>query len=207
MTRRSDAGIALLELMIALLAMAMMAVAIASILRTLGQGGQRIVAGQIQIELALSEDRVTRWAEGIPPELQVEGPLLSGTSDRLTFHTIDTSGLVWPGAPLRVSIGLEPDGLVAQLVGRKNAGATESAHMPILLAPGASNVTIRYWGANDFASAPDWSSSWDAAPRLPLLIRIDWRWLDGRAAVPIILEPALASRYNIRSLSSPVPPG
>lgn len=82
MSHRSRSGVALLEVTIALLIMAMSALAIVAALGTLGRTGALLTRQHDRLSQAIAATRLLTWTEAIPPDLIPDGapPLFTETS-------------------------------------------------------------------------------------------------------------------------------
>jgi Tfp pilus assembly protein PilV len=69
MHRNRRSGVALLEVLIALLIMAMSALAIAAALGTLGRTGALLTRQDDRLSQTIAVNRLQSWAEAIPPDL------------------------------------------------------------------------------------------------------------------------------------------
>lgn len=207
MHRRSDTGIALLEMLIALMIMAMLAVMTAAAFGTFGRVLSTIGQSEGRLDWALSQRQVQIWAQDWPSGLDQGNPIaVNGDPMRLQFQTIDQSGRFWQGALITVLIEIEGAALVARVTGKPNASAVPETVKMILDQGPVSSVRMSYFGKHDLARPPHWKGEWRAAPRIPDLIKIEWQQPSG-AAVPLILEPGITDHQTFRSLSSLSPPG
>lgn len=189
--RRRDpqAGVTLLELLIALWVMAAAAMILASSMGMIGRGLARVGFDAADVEQITARVTLRRWLEDMPDRAG-----LVGDAQGLRFATLIEGAELAGGelAEVRVT-GAE---------GQVRAVAGDGALVALLSGDGV--VTgIRYWGAPGFGAAPGWRNDWpEGAESLPGLVRIEY--LDGgRQMPPLTVMPARIARQSEMSASSP----
>ncbi|MDX8355264.1 prepilin-type N-terminal cleavage/methylation domain-containing protein [Cognatiyoonia sp. IB215182] len=190
--RRQDAGITLLEVLLALAVMAMLGVGIGSLFETGSQVWQRIDANSEVADHAINRTELRSTLES----MQVVGPDLPlseliETDDGIAF-AIEKDGIsIWQ------RVRLSENALLWQV---------DSAPTSQILRPDLSRVTFSYYGRKTVRSEPDWHTNWDDATILPVLIKIESWQIGGQVNPPLTIQPAKLTRQMEISLSSLVPP-
>lgn len=194
--RNRQAGLTLLELLIALWVMAAAALILASSLGMTGRALSRVGATAADIGPLTDRNRLRQWIEAMPL-----GAVLSGDALGMSFATlIDEPPLGM--ATLTVVEVLQRDEAI-----QLRAGPVDGPSLTGVLAKTGTIIAIRYYGSPDPNAPKTWHEAWkESSGVLPDLIRIDYE-AGGAAAPPLSVIPALWARQSEISLSSPVPPG
>ncbi len=202
--RSQESGISLLETMVALVIMSFMAIMIASSFGFQGRALQRVTGNDLKLEMVLNRHQLQSWIEGIPKGTSQGKPLkFEGRPDALLFETIDSSGRFWPGAPVLIEVRKFGNMLAIQANGKAEPSTPLELSLPLStsLTP---MVKFRYFGEHGSGEGVSWGERWDRAPRLPELIRLDWS-SDMGPEVPLVFEPALKERLELRELNNLLP--
>jgi type II secretory pathway pseudopilin PulG len=179
--RSTRSGIALLEVMIALLIMAMSAAAIAAALSSLNKTGALLFRQKEDLLETINLNRLQEQAQAIPPSfIPKDDALFVGTSVGLSFYSTE------PGREAPQKIGVFQEGQILY-----------ANTKPI--AKGIKNLTINYYGQPDSSSGQNWYSNWESQ-NLPSLVKLDWENTSGAAQIPLILEPGLNAKTATRAL-------
>lgn len=185
--RNRRTGVALLDLMIALLVMGMTALAIAAALGTIGRTGASLTRQDAHLAEAIAVERVQSLAASIPPSLAPEGRvLLVGSHQALSFFTVMTG----QEQPIEVVISLDGNEIWAELKGTEREES-------LRLASGVSDIRLYFWGEPHASAPAQWNTSWERQS-LPKLVKITWD--HSNSGVPILLEPGLVHSREYRSL-------
>lgn len=197
--RDAQKGATLLEVMISLLIMAMSAGAIAAVLFSLGQAGRQTAGLDAGLDHRLAISKLETLAEEMPAAFVPEGDyLLKGDKDQLVFYSVESVGATAQSTVVRVLVRVRNGQLVAE-ISRQDQPAEQ-----VVLADGAADLKLSYWGAHDPGRTAFWHDRWEGAPRLPRLVRLDWQSQTG-PAIPILLQPANFDRWRLRHLTNLVP--
>lgn len=187
--RNPQAGVTLLELLIALWVMAAAALILASTLGLAGRALVRVGAEAADVEAITARVVLRRWLEGMP----VRGTIV-GDAEGMTF------GALIDEPPLSVARVTEVR--VTGGGGAVRAIAGEGAVTVVLAGEGVL-VGLAYYGSPGPGDAPEWRTNWPAtASALPDLVRISYD-TEGRTAPPLTVIPARLERQSVMSLSSP----
>lgn len=209
---RRIAGFTLIELMVALLLLAL----ISSILYgSLSLSATSWDRGEAKAEQATDMRQTTEFlrqalAAEHPLRLHkaVDQPLVfAGASDSLAFAAA-TPGRVGGGI-YYFRIALAPGGDSSSKLLLSRAIPDYSALKPpsfdgadaSVLADGVAQIKFSYFGrdpdAND-AVEPNWRDRWDDPQILPLLIRMDVKMAKGESWPPLLVEPRIAPEAGCR---------
>lgn len=203
--RSQESGISLLETMVALVIMSFMAIMIASSFGFQGRALQRVTGNDLKLEMVLNRHQLQSWIEGIPRGTSKGNPLkFEGRPDAFLFETIDSSGRFWPGEPVLIEVRQVGDMLAIQANGQAEPSVPLELSL-LLSVSSATRVAFRYFGEHGSGEGASWGERWDLAPRLPELVRLDWS-SDMGPEVPLIFEPALKERQELRELKDLLPP-
>ena len=201
-SRSSQAGLTLLETMIALLIMAMIAAMFSG---ALGTGARVLVSGatlgtDLQDALGRRDLRtlLEHQLETSPPD---DGrPLFTGRADSLEALVLPSDPAYWPGVATVVVIS--PDASVTA-TGRDAEG--REVARSFRLATEGSRIDIAYWGRIAPDQLPAWYQDWPASAPPPDLVKITFSG-PGRPLPPLAIRPSKAFVQSEMSLSSLVPP-
>lgn len=200
--RRGEAGMTLVELIVALVLVSLISAAIASGLR-LGVSAtkRQEQTGGAQMEIALAQAALRRLIEAARPMTGREGNgaphvLVSGAKDSVTFvvelpHEFGFGGLY------EATLAAQESGGTTHLVARfrphpPQGTLSEAAHETFLV-EGIEGVSFRYfWKANDRETAA-WETSWSDQRALPRLVSLSVAFSggDGRRWTELIARPRL----------------
>lgn len=194
--RDAKAGAVLLEVLIGLAVMGMLAVATTAAISSIGRALAQSERVDAVLEEHLYRNRFSRAVSAMPSRQEADQSL-TGTGTELSLWVV----------------GLDGAASIRELRLSATTGGIELAAPPADDLPSVSwildrtgrDLSLRYWGDPDRVGTMGWHPAW-SQPFLPRLIRADWTRADGRAAPPLIIEPARDAVYRTISLSSPVPP-
>ena len=191
--RNPQAGVTLLELLIALWVMAAAAVILSSTLGLAGRGLARVGAEAADVEAITARVVLRRWLEGMPVGAQI-----TGDGAGMTFGAlIDEPPL---SAAQVTEVRVTGEGGAVRAMAGDGALVAELAGEGVL-------VAVAYYGSPGPGIAPGWREDWPpTAEALPELVRIIYE-TEGRVAPPLTVIPARLERQSEMSLSSPSPPG
>jgi len=203
--RPSEAGVTLLELLIAMTLLGLLSIALLTSLKT----GTRIwsiaegAATDANNVRNASAELSRMIADAYPETVQgaSDGHVdFQGRSDTLTFLTPDR-GL--PGALSRVTLAIkEVDGAqMLSLTRSLELAATGTAHRDTrILLRGVAALDLAYYGKPDKDSDPHWLTTWVNHSRLPDLVRVRVTLADARSGTwpELIVAPRVAADVNCR---------
>lgn len=185
MTRRREAGLTLIELLVGLAVLGLIAAVLAGALRTGIAGSEAIERrverlnelrlGQAFIRRHMSQARPVKWADGRRARVAFDGD-----ADGVSFVSVMPS---WPsaGGLYLVRLALVGDRLV--LVRRITAGESPGFDFDRhaerwVLASGVASLRFAYFGAETRREPPQWHDRWRERAELPLLVRLDVAYAD-----------------------------
>ncbi|MEP2149206.1 MAG: prepilin-type N-terminal cleavage/methylation domain-containing protein [Roseobacter sp.] len=205
--RQRDAGVALLEMLIALMIMAMLAAMTASAFGTFGRVLSSVTRGDNRVDWLLSQRQVQNWAQDRPNGFNQGMPIrLTGDKRSIQFQTTDRSGRYWQGALVTIEIRLENTQLIAVVTGQLSPTTkTETTNITLDQGP-VSSLEMSYYGKHELDTGARWGTKWSSELHIPKLVKIEWQGPRG-VSVPLILELGLTESQSFRSLSSLSPPG
>lgn len=201
---RRDGGFTLIELTVALVLLALMASVLYGALSLAGTSWDRGEAKvQQTAEMRLTEDflRAT-LASQHPLRFQkvLEKPLyFVGVNDSLSY-AVALSGRAGAGT-YYFKVAVTPNGESSRLTLARVIPDYAATQLPDLgndfsvLADGIAEVRFGYFGRDPGAVdavAPTWRDRWDDPQRLPDLIRVDVKPIQGAPWPTLIVEPRLA---------------
>lgn len=207
MTRANQAGISLLETMIALAMMAMIAVILSS---GLGSSARVLVSSSEvtkKVEVMLARRDLRLWMEAAlatPFPGQSSGDFI-GTNGSLSFSFVSESGEFWPGDPVEVAVQVNPNGAI-ELIARGSLNATHEQRMlSQLLTQTPARLSIEYFGRTKPEERLSWLDQWPMGAGVPELVRIT---VEGEYIhePPLTIRPRKAILQSEMSLSSLLPP-
>lgn len=205
--RNPRSGVALLEMMIALMVMTMTALLIASALGFQGRSMTVVAQRSARVEEALSRDLLRRWVEAIPLSAQYIGAdperRFVGTARSLRFTTFLPNGPFWAGDPVHVAVEGTDDGRAVALGQGTHLTTREPLTREEVFGRDAPGLRFSYYGALVLHGRPGWHEAWDGSERLPMLVRIE---AATASFIPLVLEPGLIERQSFISRSSLLPP-
>lgn len=200
--RPRQSGMTLIELLLATLLLAaglgiafsamrgaVRTMASAEILLT-GSEQMRTTRGLLRRQLAQAHP--VAWAE----DRQGRAILFDGGSQHMRF-VAPLPGVVSEGGLFVQSLWIEPrGGTRALMFGYRmlDDGNDESAHAldperPLVLVEDVGELRFVYRGHNDDGMLDDWRDTWEAAGRMPLLVRVEMASGDGRLSWPELTLP------------------
>jgi general secretion pathway protein J len=206
MTRRRSAGFTLIELVIALVLMALMASLLFGSLSMAARtwdGGEEKADNVASMRQAQSFLREQIEAE-LPLRVKkaAELPLMfAGEHDELRYAA-SLPPRVQEGGAYFFRLAVARNGEKSELVlertipdptATQNPEFTDAKHS--VLADGIAELRISYFGRDANAAdvdAPSWRDRWDDPQRLPLLVKIDVRPVKGPSWPTLVVEPRRA---------------
>ncbi|HEY2864991.1 MAG TPA: prepilin-type N-terminal cleavage/methylation domain-containing protein [Casimicrobiaceae bacterium] len=210
--KRRPNGFTLVELMVALLLLALMSSVLYGSLSLSATSWDR---GEAKAEQAAD---MRQTGEFLRQALAAEHPLrlhkaieqplyFAGANDSLAFAGA-TPGRVGGGI-YYFRIGLAPNGDSSRLVLSRAIPDYSALKPPTfdgadasVLADGISQLKFSYFGRDPDASDavdPSWRDHWDDPQILPLLIRMDIKTAQGASWPPLVVEPKIAPEAGCRS--------
>jgi prepilin-type N-terminal cleavage/methylation domain-containing protein len=203
MTRRNarpvqgESGFTLVELLVSITLFALLSVLLAGALRT---GSRAAASGEERIdrttEIAVAETAIRGQLAGALPVAGASSAVLlfDGRSDGVDFVGFPPAYLA-PGGFHRLSLEIVPSASGQQLVLRWHPLAEvpdEGGLRPAILLDHLEHVAFAYYGARDYAEAPQWREEWQGAIRLPSLIRLHFLFLDRHDVPDLVVALRLA---------------
>lgn len=163
----------LLELLLALILMALMAAAIAAMLGFGLQLRDRSTTTDAQSDAITARVRLREFlAEALPPPVQTPGfpTAFEADVDGFSFTTLAARHLASGAAALRISVRQFGSTLELRISRLSDTGQSE----PLFNASLATNVAnIKFSYLDMTLNSPVWRSSWKDPTRLPTLVRIE----------------------------------
>jgi general secretion pathway protein J len=211
--RPRSAGFTLIELIAALVLLALMSSVIYSALSLAGRAwdGGEAKATQVSEMRQTHEFLREELTAGFPLRLKkvADYPLLfTGERDELRY-TASLPTRVAEGGVLYFRLALARVDDRTQLVVERLLPDPQATQNPdfqnvehSVLADGIAELKISYFGRDPgaaLADAPSWRDRWDDRQRLPLLVRIDVRPKQGPAWPPLVVEPRRAPEAGCNS--------
>ncbi|SMX38158.1 PulJ/GspJ family protein [Octadecabacter ascidiaceicola] len=193
--RTSNAGMALLEVLIALVLMSAIAIALASIGRTGSQVWARVENGASPSAAALARFELLKHFEAIPlagPQNPLE-QVLRVEDDGKTIAVFSPDRGWWQAS-------WSPTAFTFSQVG-------DQPNLDNLLYVDISDVTVSFYGSKMPRSPSGWFSDWHNATLVPQLIKFEVTGADGRVFPPLAVQPGKIERHREISASSLFPPG
>ena len=197
MTRSSNSGVSQLEMMIALIIMALIAVLLANVLDFNRQVLERSTGWSRETTHHLARQDLRNLIEDLPIRYGDYDArhFFEGTDRSMTFRLAENDA---SDKEELFSLTLTSGTLAV-------TPPSKSIAHPVL-SKATENLLISYFGR--VAGEPDkrWHTAWSDPTFLPDLIKIEWDQ-DSQPAPPLTLLPAKLARQRYISLSSLVPPG
>lgn len=208
-TRNAKSGTSLLEVLVALVVMAFLAIISASTLAFSARSLARAGSGQATADMALSRAELRTWIERAVTIAGQDGTSMSlaGDAHQLSLFAILDDGRFWPAAV--TSIELVSAKTAHDAVEATAKGKSEQDQQPAIRTLALSGIgaqlKIGYFGKTSGAQDADWHDEWVAADGLPLLVRVSIS--DSETSYPpLIIRPGKEFAQREMSLSSLLPP-
>ena len=121
-----------------------------------------------------------------------------GSADELAFVTLSPAQVALGGFQ-RLRVNLEAGSSGRRLVvswrtlHRADGDAGLDDLAPSILFDKVAAVEFAYFGVSEGAATPEWTSVWNSATRLPLLVRLRLTFVDGWHAPDLVAAPAVAT--------------
>jgi general secretion pathway protein J len=197
----AEAGFTLLELLIALTLLAviasLLAAAIGSARQALHVVDRRVAHATVPAVQSVLR-RLLAEARPGPDAAGRTGPdrAFTGEADRLGFVSSFVPQGQYGGLwryEITLDAGAAAALVLTQQLVRPGASAT-GAPLRTVVITGVGALHLRYFGAEDKESAPQWQDSWHDPHRLPRLVAMDVTFAraDGRQWTPIVVALPLA---------------
>ncbi|MSO92491.1 MAG: prepilin-type N-terminal cleavage/methylation domain-containing protein [Rhodospirillales bacterium] len=185
MNRQREAGLTLVELLVALAILALIATLISNAM-AIGAAGTETVdrraewadelrLGQSTIRRHLAEARPVRWPDGRRSVIAFDG-----NADSVSFISVVPA---WPGAAGLYLVRFQLVG--GELVMTRRITAGESPEFAFdrhserrVLATGVSTLRFAYFGTDDPRQPAGWSDRWHQRSRLPSLVSLNIAYAD-----------------------------
>jgi general secretion pathway protein J len=211
--KRLARGFTLIELVIALMLLALMTSVLFGSLQLAGRSwdsGEAKVARVTEMRQSqqfLREQITAAYPQRMPKVAEI--PLLfSGERDELRYAAALPARVV-EGGVLYFRLALAKDDAHSRLVLDRvltDLSATEPPSFDgadrTVLAEGVREIKVGYFGRDPGAAdstAPTWRDRWDDRQQLPLLIRVEVALLQGQAWPALVVEPRRSSEAGCRA--------
>jgi len=191
MSARRDAGLSLIEVLVAMSLLALIGVMVSGAVgfgSAAWQGASRqggLVAEQRVVQTFLRRQIATARAVRVRTGARQPPVLFEGTERTLRMIAPIQANLAPPGDHL-IGLALDRDGVLGLRMvpaGAAPPRLTDAAEVEPL-ADGVADVTLHYFGP-DVEGTPRWQPRWQSRARLPDLVEIRLTWTDpGRPAWP-----------------------
>ncbi len=204
MIRARQAGFTLLEMLVALMVLALLVSLVYGMVR-IGAHSWESGAAQIEASDAMRIgwtflQRSLNNAKAVPSKQEDQaGVHFFGTSERLEF-VADMPAYLGAGGLHALGLGLErdPQGALPQLVlQRIPLGDYESAlNNPdqlqrAVLADAVTHLAMSYYGSPDPSVSPEWQAEWSGIAQLPILVKVEVELAAGSHWPILIAHPRL----------------
>ncbi|MBP1806167.1 hypothetical protein J2Z33_002021 [Rubellimicrobium aerolatum] len=181
--------------MLSLALMAVMALALATLLGLTGRASLRVGEAGAAADLLLARHTLRGWIEAAPRTAAFEGD-----AEALRFEMLTDAPPFSAAEPSRVSLTADDAGAAVVEV----AALDGTVARRVALSSGGG-LRIGYFGDPTLSAAPTWQDEWPATAGPPDLVRIEYAG-PGGPLPPLTVIPALLARQSEMSLSSPPPP-
>lgn len=209
--RTSEAGVSLLEVLIALAIMALIAYLISPLLSSSTRA--LLISSDIEenATMAFSRYELKVWLESAiansSDDAGAKNVSFQGFSDQIHFEMVEDNGFFWPGLNVSVSISAQGENGNERVVAVANGYSQNEVvqQKKLTLSSVAGTIEFEYFGRLNDMNEESWSSSWTDQNSLPELVRI-WVKDKNTEFPPLVISVGTVFSQNEMSLSSLVPP-